>query len=276
MFAKGENSITIDEILDKVSEESILFYYLGITKIPCLINSPFRKDNKPSFGIWSPDGYTIAYTDFSTKEQGNLYQLLGQLWELSYRELLLKIYNDIPKMTTKNSNINTCKSQSRKYKQSLINRYYSSLECKTRDWEKHDIEYWGSYGITIKWLKYAEVYPISHTIIIKENKRYVFKADKYAYAYVERKEKNVTLKIYQPFNDKGYKWSNKHDKSVISLWTKLPAYNDIVCICASLKDALCLWANTGIPSIAIQGEGYGISDTAINELKEDLNIYLYV
>lgn len=34
-----------------------------------------------------------------------------------------------------------------------------------------------------------------------------------------------------------------------------------------MKDALCLWANTGIPSLAIQGEGYGMSDTAINELK---------
>ena len=33
-----------------------------------------------------------------------------------------------------------------------------------------------------------------------------------------------------------------------------------------MKDALCLWANTGIPAIAIQGEGYGISDTAVNEL----------
>ena len=34
-----------------------------------------------------------------------------------------------------------------------------------------------------------------------------------------------------------------------------------------MKDALCLWANTGIPALAVQGEGYGISDTAINELK---------
>ena len=34
-----------------------------------------------------------------------------------------------------------------------------------------------------------------------------------------------------------------------------------------MKDALCLWANTGIPALAIQGEGYGMSDTAIGELK---------
>ena len=95
----------------------------------------------------------------------------------------------------------------------------------------------------------------------------VFPADKYAYAYVEYKEGKVTLKIYQPFNKQGYKWSNRHDRSVISLWTKVPEMGDKLCVCASMKDALCLWANTGIPAIATQGEGYGISDTAVNELK---------
>ena len=95
----------------------------------------------------------------------------------------------------------------------------------------------------------------------------MFGADRYAYAYVEHKEGKVTLKIYQPFNKDGYKWSNKHDTSVISLWTKVPEYGEKICICSSLKDALCLWINTGIPALAIQGEGYKMSDTAISELK---------
>ena len=47
----------------------------------------------------------------------------------------------------------------------------------------------------------------------------------------------------------------------------MPKEGDKICICSSLKDALCLWANTGIPSLAIQGEGYRMSDTAISELK---------
>ena len=34
-----------------------------------------------------------------------------------------------------------------------------------------------------------------------------------------------------------------------------------------MKDALCLWANTGIPALAIQGESYGMSNTAVGELK---------
>ena len=35
-----------------------------------------------------------------------------------------------------------------------------------------------------------------------------------------------------------------------------------------MKDALCLWANTNIPCIAPQGEGYSLSKTAITELKK--------
>jgi DNA primase len=57
------------------------------------------------------------------------------------------------------------------------------------------------------------------------------------------------------------------DSSVISLWTKVPEYGDRIVICSSLKDALCLSANTHIPAIAPQGEGYSISNTAANELR---------
>ena len=141
------------------------------------------------------------------------------------------------------------------------------LQCKVREWRDYDIAYWASYGISLEWLKYADIYPISHKIVIREGQRYVFGADKYAYAYVERKEGKVTLKIYQPYNKGGYKWSNRHDRSVISLWTKVPEYGDKICICSSMKDALCLWANTGIPALATQGESYGMSNTAISELK---------
>ena len=53
---------------------------------------------------------------------------------------------------------------------------------------------------------------------------------------------------------------------MVRLWTKVPEYGEQICICSSLKDALCLWSNTGIPSLAIQGEGYRMSGTAISEL----------
>ena len=256
-----ENTITLDELQKCVSEADLLHYYVGVSEIPCVIKSPLREDHKASFGLYTLDGVHIYYTDFATKEKGSTYSLLSKLWALPFKETLNKIYNEI---VVKNSisvkTINHPKMQ-------VNHRENTRLEVKVRNWQKHDIDYWDSYGISLEWLKWAEVYPISHKIVIKNNKRLVFPADKYAYAFVEHKEDTVTIKVYQPFNTKGYKWSNKHDRSVVSLWTKIPQTGDKVVICSSLKDALSLSANTLIPALAIQGEGYGMSDTAINELK---------
>ena len=263
-ISSGKSSVSLNDILSKVTEADIISYYLGIIKIPCIINSPLREDKKPSFGLYSIDGNRIFYTDLSTGDKGGVFDLLGKMWNCSYKEVLKRIDNDITKFKIS--------STIKPYTSCNISTTYNynkttDLQCKVREWRKYDIEYWESYGITLDWLKYAEVYPISHKIIIKDDHKYVFGADRYAYAYVEHKEGKVTLKIYQPFNKNGYKWSNKHDTSVISLWTKVPEYGEQICICSSLKDALCLWANTGIPALAIQGEGYRMSDTAISELK---------
>ena len=265
-FSKGKNSICLEDITDIVEEKTLLYYYLGITEIPTIISSPLRKDIRPSFGLYSLDGKQIFYKDLSTKDRGNLFNLLSKLWNCSFIEVLERIQIDLPKFTSKATIKKMKDAQCRVTSVKSYNKH-TDLQCKIREWRSYDLAYWESFGVSLEWLKYAEVYPISHKIVLKKGNKYIFRADKYAYTYVEKKENNITLKIYQPFNKDGYKWSNKHDSSVISLWTKVPEYGDKICICSSLKDALCLWSNAKIPSLAIQGEGYRISDTAIKELK---------
>ena len=263
-FSTGKNSVSFDEITKQVTDAQLVSFYLGVNEIPCVINSPLRRDTHPSFGLYSNDGKRIYWVDLATKERGGIYDLLSQMWHCGYKEVLVRIQKDIRKFIGE--------SQVKSYSFGAIqdidtHRSNNEIGCRVREWRDYDLKYWASYGISLEWLEYAEVYPISHKIIKSGNNRYVFGADKYAYAYVEHKDDKVTLKIYQPFNKNGYKWSNKHDRSVISLWTKIPESGERVVICSSLKDALCLWANTGIPAIAVQGEGYGISDTAISELR---------
>lgn len=263
-FASGEHSITLEDILARITEFDILYYYFNVSELPTIIHSPLRQDNRPSFGLYTSDGKRVHYTDFATKDKGGLFDLLMKYWGENYKEMLNHLWKDLPNFSNANVQFNSIKSKNTY--QSLKSRNID-LQCKVREWRNYDIEYWASYGISLEWLKYADIYPISHKIVIRDSHRYVFGADKYAYAYVERKEGKITLKIYQPFNKGGYKWSNRHDRSVISLWTKVPEYGDKICICSSMKDALCLWSNTGIPALAIQGEGYGMSNTAISELK---------
>lgn len=257
----GKPSTDLENIYSKVSDLDILHHYFGITHVPCMINSPLRRDNNPSLSFYSKDGIEVLWTDFSTKEGGDIIHLMSKYWGESYADTVKHLWEDLPKIT----NISGYTQLSKK--RYIVKKTNVILKCKVREWKDYDLEFWNSFGISKKWLEYADVYPISHKIIIKNDEKFVFSADKYAYAYVEFKDKKTTLKIYQPFNTKGFKWSNNHDRSVISLWTKVPANGLMICICASLKDALCLWANTGIPSIAVQGEGYSMSDTAIEELK---------
>lgn len=271
-FASGEYSITLEDILARITEFDILYYYFNISELPTIIHSPLRQDNRPSFGLYTSDGKRVHYTDFATKDKGGLFDLLMKYWGENYKEMLNHLWKDLPNFSNANVQFNSIKSKNTY--QSLKSRNID-LQCKVREWRNYDIEYWASYGISLEWLKYADIYPISHKIVIRDSHRYVFGADKYAYAYVERKEGKITLKIYQPFNKGGYKWSNRHDRSVISLWTKVPEYGDKICICSSMKDALCLWSNTGIPALAIQGEGYGMSNTAISELKRRYS-YIYI
>ena len=267
MISPGKPTVELDDILKITTEASIAGKYLGISNIPCLIKSPIRADNNPSFAIYSPDGTKVRYIDFATKETGGIFDLLCKMWNENFTDTLVRIYNDNGGNKVEINTTNKSKVS--------INKVPIDMRCKVREWRDYDLEYWKSFGITLDWLNYANIYPISHKIIIKGNKRHIFGADKYAYAFVEFKEGKTTLKIYQPFNNKGFKWANCHDKTVISLWTKIPKTGDKVCICASLKDALCLWANTGVPALALQGEGYPISSTAINELKSRYNkIYI--
>lgn len=264
MIGKWHTSCTLEDILNKVDEGQILNYYFGITTIPFRMKSPLRDDRKPSFGLYSTDGIHIHYKDFATGEQGSLFDLLMKMFGITFKELIDKLVKD---MNIDTNNITIHKS-SITHNSVKMNNSQIRLEVKTREWRDYDIKYWESYGCNIDLLKYAEVYPISHKIIYKDNKRYLFGAPKLSYVFIERKEGIITKKIYNPMSTDGYKWTSSNDKSVIGLWSKVPECGDTLLICSSLKDAICVRSNTNLPTIYIQSENTGLSDSAISCLKK--------
>ena len=257
----GNSSVCLEDVLGRISEIDILSYYCGITKIPCVIHSPLREDNTPSFGFYTSDGKRIHWIDYATNDRGGTFDLLFKMWICSYAECLDRVYNDTIKHSTRSvKNTHHAIHTTHEYNTNI------ELQCKVREWKDYDISYWKSYGISLPWLKWAEVYPISHKIVIKNGIKHIFGAAKLAYAFVEHKENHTTIKIYQPLMKK-YKWANGHNGSVISLWSKIPEIGERLVICSSLKDALCISCQLNIPTIAVQGEGYDMSDTAIENLK---------
>lgn len=263
MFSKGFKSVSLSEIRQQYSDADIAQKYLGV-KVPCLVCSPFRDDKRPSLSLYYSKSGNLCYKDFATSEGGSLYDFLSRLWNTSMNEAISKIASDIGIKDT----------LVKRRTKSLRKTTKSVLQVKIREWRDYDIEFWAQFGINKDWLKFGDVYPITQMFFTKDGITKIIPADKYAYAYVERKDGIVTIKIYQPFSDT-MKWISKHDSSVWDLWTKLPESGERLIITSSRKDALCLWANTGIPSLSLQGEGYVPKEHVVNQLKQRFkNIYV--
>lgn len=255
MVSKGQDNININDVREITSDDEVVSKYLGINSVPIIMLSPLRKDKNPSLSIFRlPDG-NIGYKDFGTGEKGIVYDFLSKLWNISIKQVYRRIIDDY---SPSNTLINKTKRQ-RKLRKSC-----TTLNVKTREWRDWDLEYWNKYGISKEWLEYAEVYPIS--TLFFNNDKTTIPAEKYAYVYVERKDNKVTLEVYQPYSER-FKWISKHDSSVWDLWTKIPITGDKLIITSSRKDALCVWSNSGIPSLSLQGEGYIPKESVINELK---------
>ncbi len=266
----SSSTISKTEIFSRFSEVQVLGTVLPeVTEIPCVISSPLRRDEHPSFCFYMSEHNHVRYIDYANRNvAGSLIDFLCEYWHCTFNQALDRICS----LMVKDGNVTIKPKQIRTITRKEADRL-SKIEVKVRPWRDYDYEYWESYGITRQWLRYAEIYPISYKIVTKRDattgkvSRYVFPADEYAYVYCERKEGRLSIKVYQPYNKSGYKWCSKMDGSVIGLWTKIPETGDRVIICSSLKDALCMSCNLHIPTLCLQGEGYDMSDTAISELK---------
>ena len=270
MISKGTDTIVIEDVRRVTTDYEVANKYLGINSVPSNINSILREDKNPSLCIF-PYKDSLFFKDFGTNQSGNIYQLLSLYWNIPLNQVYRKIYNDFT-----SANYKSCCCKNKISKTIIKKKSNINIKVKIRDWKSWDIEYWSSYGISLKWLEYCDIYPISHIFLIHQNgEQLIISADKYAYVYIERKDNKVSLKIYQPYST-NFKWMSKHDASVWDLWTKIPEKGDKLIITSSRKDALCLWANTGIPSLSLQGEGYVPKEKVINQLKERYNkIYVF-
>ena len=270
MVSKGTDTISIDDVRRITTDYEVVNKYLGISVVPSNINSILREDKNPSLCIF-PYKDSLFFKDFGTNQSGNIYQLLSLYWNIPLNQVYRKIYNDFTSV-----NYKSCCCKNKISKTIIKKKSNINIKVKIRNWKPWDIEYWSSYGISLKWLEYCDIFPISHIFLIHQNgEQLIISADKYAYVYIERKDNKVSLKIYQPYST-NFKWMSKHDASVWDLWTKIPEKGDKLIITSSRKDALCLWANTGIPSLSLQGEGYIPKEKVINQLKERYNkIYVF-
>lgn len=264
--------INRNDILKNINSVEIFKNYFPNFELNTRLSSPFRSDDDPSFGFFVGTSGEVVYNDFSRKETGDCFSFVSRLFNnLSFFETLSKIATDfnLPKsgeffykdMSSIKSDIVRL---SKEQLEGLNSVKDTEIKVRFREWSKIDADYWSSFGITYKVLKYYKVFPVSHIFVNST----VIKADELAYVFVENKDGLETFKIYQPFNKSGLKWLSSHNNSVWQGWSQLPESHHSLIITKSLKDVMTIVSITGLPATAMQSENVKPKPQIIEELKK--------
>ena len=224
---KTPTNITLDYILSKVTEYDIYTHYLGQFKVGAIYNSPFRKDNNPSFGIYySKRTKQLLFKDHGTGECGNIVKFVSLYTGLTN-------YNDILQDIVDKLNITTSTKldSSKQY----IPSSETVIGVVRQNFTLTDINYWSQFHISKETLKKYNVNSIKYYLcngIVKG----IYKPENPMYAY---KVYN-NFKIYRPLADKYTKWRNNLTEYDIQGYAQLPKKGDILFITKSMKDVMCL------------------------------------
>lgn len=273
--------ITRELILQEIREDQIYSKYIETPyKINEVINSPFRKDNIPSFGIFKNSKGQLIYNDF-VLGGGDAFTFVKYLfgyktWWETYSRIGIDFFMD-HEYLCKNDMLKT-KDRDRQiyYEKPKVSEKNIGLDVKFKNWTYQDKIYWKTYGISLNTLKNYNVFPIEYIFLnsLSDGKQKIIKADKLAYCYLEKKDNKNTLKIYQPKSK--YKWINNHDNSVWQGWNQLPQSDDFLIITKSLKDVMSIHDVCKLPSVALQNEKVEPKHQVINYLKSRFNNKIFL
>lgn len=251
--AKLPDNITLDWILSKVTEYDIYAKYIGQFKVGMIYNSPFRKDENPSFGIYySKRTKQLLFKDHGTGECGNVIKFVSLFTgKTEYSDILSDIVDKL------NITNNTKLVSSKQY----IPSTETVIGIVRQEFTDVDINYWKQFNISINTLKKFNVNSIKYYLcngIVKGT----YKRENPMYAY---KVYN-NFKIYRPLADKYTKWRNNLTDYDIQGYEQLPQKGDILFITKSMKDVMCLH-EMGIPAVSPSSESTFLPKDVLEQLK---------
>jgi hypothetical protein len=253
-------NISETDILAKVTEYDIFSYYIGGSiKIGKIMNSPLRKDNNPSFGIYkSKSSGSLLFKDLSTGDTGNCFKLVSLLFNTTYKKALLKVRADFEKSLIKSSDVGL-------YTQNVYKPRNSLISIKRIPFTTTDILYWNTYNITKQTLDLYQVTP-TKIVWLDEDIVWRYSIDNPIYAYKVYDK----FKCYRPKAEKDKKWISNLTSFHIQGFQQLPEKGELLIITKALKDVMVLH-ELGYCSIAPNGENHNIPIKVVEQLKNRFN-----
>ncbi len=245
MFAKKQN-IQKDELLNKISQEEVMFQYLGIwPSLTQRYKSPFRTDSSAGCRFEWKNGL-LCFVDnagFNGKLYWSIFDIVKHVKSCSYREALEHIAK---------GRYTTVASQPVYKPQKRITFTYKT-------WDEDNL-----FKLSSEILQSENVFLVDTYWITKEGGVSMIKPSDLCIAYYF---KSKHVKLYFPTREENKWYSNCTNEDIFGL-DNLNQNGDLLIISKSQKDRLTLKYHFGYNNvIAVQNEGCYIPENIIEDLK---------
>ena len=158
MAVKGEitkKSVSADDIMQNTRNGyDVYMYYMGAIKRNT--SCPWRKDVKPSFGVFYKNGVYL-WKDNAKESAGNAVSFVQNMFSLSYNEALLKIAGDLNIGNINKTNISPVKWQAPNEEE----KEYSQINWYKQPFKKKHHKFWNAAGVSEEWCNKYECYAVA-------------------------------------------------------------------------------------------------------------------
>lgn len=250
-------TMSLKDLLDKLTDYDIYSYYVGQFKIGKLFNSPLRSDDKnPSFAIFKGINGGLFFKDHGSGEGGNAIKFVKLYKNINTKdELERELLRIVRKMNPNSGNVIRTYSYS-------VDSGPTDIGIVRQPFTDVDKQYWKQFHISIDTLRKFQVFSIKY-FLCNRVVRGTYKETSPMYAY----KVDDKFKIYRPLASKYTKWrTNLTNRNVQGL-SELPVEGgNLLIITKSLKDVMCLY-EMGFNAIAASSETTFIPDDILDSLR---------
>ena len=250
-------TMSLKDLLDKLTDYDIYSYYVGQFKIGKLFNSPLRSDDKnPSFAIFKGINGGLFFKDHGSGEGGNAIKFVKLYKNINTKdELERELLRIVRKMNPNSGNAIRTYSYS-------VDSGPTDIGIVRQPFTDVDKRYWKQFHISIDTLRKFQVFSIKY-FLCNRVVRGTYKETSPMYAY----KVDDKFKIYRPLASKYTKWrTNLTNRNVQGL-SELPVEGgNLLIITKSLKDVMCLY-EMGFNAIAASSETTFIPDDLLDSLR---------
>ena len=254
-------TVSIKDLLDKLSDYDIYSYYVGNFKVGKLFNSPLRTtDQNPSFAIFKGVNGSLFFKDHGSGESGNALKFIKLIKNIQTRDQLERELLRIVRKTDPNSgNVKCTYSNS-------VDLGPTNIGIVRQPFTETDKQYWKQFHISLDTLKLFQVFSIKY-FLCNRVVRGTYKESSPMYAY----KVDDKFKIYRPLASKYTKWRTNLTNQNVQGLAELPKEGgNLLIITKSLKDVMCLY-EMGFNAIAASSETTFIPENILKSLRNKWN-----